>query len=197
MTSSNFSKFNKMLIEVLSVIFAVLVALGVDQWWEDRENLELAQKMRTGIESEFRENLKEIERTNENYTTTSDTLRMHLAEEVVTLDNVNINLELAVLTSATWHTAQMLRAIHYMDYEWVIKVSSQYELQSIYLDTQKQLLEVMGRLAEMDAEENPRKILRTIVGRLMIMISLQNGLIEGFTDLLPETAAADSTSASD
>lgn len=182
--SYNISKFNKILIEVLSVMFAVLVALGVDQWWEERENIELGNKLKADIELEIQKNLEEIKVTHENYSSTSDTLLIHLAKPEVSLDSVRINLELAILTSATWHMAQMLRAIHYMDYKWVIKVATQYELQDIYLETQKQFLEVLGRLAEEDAEENPQKMLRSLVGRLMILTSLQEGLIEGYTDLL-------------
>jgi len=80
----------------------------------------------------------------------------------------------------------MLKAIHFMDYQWIIDVSSVYELQNIYLESQKQFLDVMGRLAEEDIEENPKKMFRVLVGRLMILNTLQEGLIEGYSDLLNE-----------
>lgn len=73
-----------------------------------------------------------------------------------------------------------------MDYQWIIDVSSVYELQNIYLESQKQFLDVMGRLAEEDIEENPKKMFRVLVGRLMILNTLQEGLIEGYSDLLNE-----------
>ncbi len=182
----NFSstKFNRIVIEVISVMFAVLVALGVDQWWEDRENFELAVKMQAGIESEIQKNLTEIKRTHDNYSSTYDTLQLYLGEAEISLEDFSIGFELAILTSATWNTAQMLRAIHYMDYEWIINVATQYELQSIYLESQKQFLDVMGRLAEEGISENPKKLFRSLVGRMMVIIPLQEGLIEGYTDLL-------------
>ena len=189
--SYNISKFNKILIEVISVMFAVLVALGVDQWWEERENIELGNKLKADIELEIQKNLEEIKVTHENYSSTGDTLLIYLAKPEVSLDSVKINLGLAILTSATWHMAQMLRAIHYMDYEWVIKVAAQYELQDIYLETQKQFLDVMGRMAEEDAAENPKKLFRSLAGRLMILTSLQEGLIEGYTDLLNKDDSGD------
>ena len=182
----NFAKINRIIIEIVSVMFAVLVALGVDQWWEERENLELAAKMQIGIKNEIKKNLEEIEGTHKNYTSTNDSLIVYLSKPEIDLDNFNLHLELAILTSATWNTAQMLRAIHYMDYEWIIEVSTIYELQTIYLESQKQFLEVMGRLAEEDIEENPKKMFRVLVGRLMILNSLQEGLIKEYSDLLNE-----------
>ncbi|NQU28607.1 MAG: hypothetical protein HQ528_09990 [Candidatus Marinimicrobia bacterium] len=188
----NFAKINRIIIEIVSVMFAVLVALGVDQWWEDRENLELAAKLKVGIENEIKNNLEEIKGTHENYTSTNDSLIVYLSKPEIDLDNFNLNLELALLTSATWNTAQMLKAIHSMDYEWIIEVSTVYELQTIYLESQKQFLDVMGRLAEEDIEENPKKMFRVLVGRLMILNTLQEGLIEGYSDLLNENDSGSS-----
>jgi len=35
----------------------------------------------------------------------------------------------------------------------------------------------------MDQENNPEKLIRTLMGRLMVLIPLQEGLIEGYSDL--------------
>jgi len=181
---NNNNRIITIFIEIISVVFAVLVALGVDQWWEKRENVELASKLKTEIEGEIQKNLVETEKTHDNYTSTFDTIMVYLEGPDSLLLDIKLNIELAILTSATWNTAQMLRATHYMDYDWVIEVATQYELQSIYLESQKQFLDVLGKLAEEQAGDNPRKLFNSLVGRLFVLNSLQDGLIEGYNDLL-------------
>ena len=54
-------KLPELLIEAGSVAFAVLLALFVDQWRENRSNIQLAERAEESIMAEVRNNLERLE----------------------------------------------------------------------------------------------------------------------------------------
>ena len=56
------NKLPSLFLEAFSVVLAVLLALAVDQWREDRANAALAQLAADRIESEVRANRQELSR---------------------------------------------------------------------------------------------------------------------------------------
>jgi hypothetical protein len=71
-------------------------------------------------------------------------------------ESLNINWDVALLSSAAWETAQVTQATRYMELDRVIRLAQLYELQRFYTRTQDQLSTLIGTVAaRMETEPIP------------------------------------------
>ncbi len=170
-------------------MLAVLVALAVDAWREDRTNQVLADLARTSILDEARGNLEEIQSTRADHIAVLEAL----ASEVATLegggDSAQVGFNFALLSSAAWQTAQVTRATQFLDFDWVRRIARLYHLQELYDDRQAAVVDMMGAIG--GEPEEAAKQLETIGGRIRIVLSLQDGLIDAYEQVLAEAAGDD------
>jgi len=60
------TKLPELALEAVMVVFAVLVALGVEEWSDERQMREFADRARAGVIVEMRANLDEFQETGPN-----------------------------------------------------------------------------------------------------------------------------------
>lgn len=171
-------------LEALMVVFAVLVALAVDEWREGRQLRELADRARAAVLIEARANLGELERTRPQLVE----VRLRLRATADSLDarrdaSIDVSMELPEFTSAAWQAAQVTQAAPYLDYDWVIRVARAYEQGRIYEQLRSELL---GSLSGSADEAAPEAWVSRIAGQLDILLQVHAGLEERLRGVVAE-----------
>jgi hypothetical protein len=130
-------------IEGVSVAFAVLLALAVDEWREDRSNRQLGARAEASVLAEVRTNM---ERLDEN-AAARDSLLTYLAgvraalERDKELGSISVDFTPAFLATTAWETARVTRAVHFMDYDRVARMGRLYDFQNLYERSEESFVE--------------------------------------------------------
>jgi hypothetical protein len=124
----------RILIEFLSVAFAVFFALIVNQWKENRNNNKLAQISLNNIRHEISSNkgtLEDVMTLHENVLNLLDSLSK-VSEDDSKPNNLDLNVNFQLLSNAAWDAAKLTQAIVYINIETVMDISMLYKLQDYY-----------------------------------------------------------------
>lgn len=144
-------------LEIASVVFAVLLALGVNEWWSNRDDAKQARRATDAIAREIRENRSELLRT---------AGPPRAADPLASLDSavaayregreprdVAVNWPVAFLSSAAWETAQVTGTTRDMPLDRVIDLARLYEFQRYFSRSQDELTSLIAKLgARLESE---------------------------------------------
>jgi hypothetical protein len=187
-------KLPELLLEAASVVLAVLLALGVDEWRERRNQEALAERARASLLEEVRANREELQGTleaNRALLRKIEAALPRLAEdpgariEEGSDVQLAITYEVALLSSASWQTAQMTQAAHFLDFDWVTRISRVYDQQDLYLANQSGVVELISSMAEIE-QDDPHRMFTIIAHRLKINLAMQETLLKRYAGLLGE-----------
>ena len=189
--SSLRAKLPELAVEALSVMFAVLLAFAVDQWRVDTNNAELAARARESILAEIAANHSELLDSRPQHDELMQYMTENLEEiEGGTSSEIRVEFSYSLLSSAAWRTAQVTQAAHYLEYDWIIRVSRLYDLQEQFRESQSAILDQIGSFGATAAGAGDMApVLRALRGRMGIVIGLQDGLIGAYETVLEEAAA--------
>jgi len=176
-------KLPGLLVEALSVVFAVLVALAVDEWRDDRENLELADRALAGLTAEIGNNLSELDGTRAANEAMLAQLGAALTEAGE--QRLGVEFEYTQLSQAAWQTSQVTQAIHFVDYEAVQRVARLYDLQELFIENQRALVDLIGGVA---GGVDPSDVIYRLRGRLAVVMELEAGLAKSYREVLSDLA---------
>lgn len=177
-------KLPELLVEAVSVVFAVLLALAVDEWREDRSHKALAERARAGILEEIRGNEAELRISREkNRALLRQVEEARLQIEQRRDASLQFNFRIALLSSAAWNTAQMTQAAGFLDFDWLRRVSNVYELQGVYVTSQAAVVDRISSISEI-LEDDPRRMLAIISDRLQVTLGIQDSLLEEYGKIL-------------
>lgn len=198
------SKLPELMVEGISVAFAVLLALAVDEWRETRSNHQLALRAEESVLAEVQGNLRILEDKSHSRDSlvayTRDKRRALVQGEE--LENININFNPALLTRTAWETAQLTRALAFMDYDKVARIGRLYEIQSLYEESEDALVRMLAGLESLNWDEPTEaldQILPVLVrvdtfGDLLTAVYgnvLEHGFVAELSDEPDEAAAPD------
>ena len=178
--------------QVFSVVFAVLVALAVDEWWEDRENAELGRRGMAAVSAEISRNLEELQ----DGFTRSDTMLATIDSVIADLQaerdpgEVSINYPVALLSDAAWETAQVTRAVHFVPLESVIRIARLYDLQEFFARNQEVLTEQIATMG-LGNEAELLESIRALRARYRIVVGFRQALMDSYACSLAELAGHD------
>lgn len=150
-------RWSDLLLEIASVVFAVLLALAVDEWWEEREDVERARETTRALVQEIRQNRAQLLR---------GPVRGEASDQLAALDSaiasyrrgsepsdVSVNWNVALLSSAAWETARMTGATQEMPLDRVIDLAQLYEFQGYFERNQDELTSAIADLgSRMESE---------------------------------------------
>lgn len=129
-------------LEVGSVVFAVLFALGVNEWRDDRRKRVTAEQARQSIEAEVAENQEELRQALlDNTSTLREVGRLAGAVGSDSTLELQLGLTLASLSSAAFDASESAGVTATMDFQWLLSVARVYNLQGLYQRRQEQLLD--------------------------------------------------------
>ena len=173
------------LLEAGLIVFAVLVALGVDEYWETREERTLAETALERVASEVLANRADLlsKRDNNRKLMTDLGVALTRLEAGEELGLSDVNYDVSLLGSDAWQTAQVTRAVHFIDFDQVGRISKVYRVQQFYLDRQAPIVEVMAALG---GEDEVRDAFRSIRRGLKVTLEVGCDLLAEYDALLDD-----------
>ncbi|HWJ07308.1 MAG TPA: hypothetical protein VNS57_16150 [Steroidobacteraceae bacterium] len=198
----------EIVIEALFMLVAVVLAFAVEEWREERELDGLAAQARGAILQEVARNRDELLESKQGTVDAIAALEAWLeqagqdararpaigerqrekgaerAQASPALRDPTVNLELALLSSAAWRTAQSMEASRRMDYTWMLQISQTYELQALYQDAQSATVEALVTHRTSMDEATRQANARALLGRIRVLTSLGQSLEEDYADIL-------------
>ena len=183
--------------EAVMIVFAVLVALGVEEWREERQLHRFADRARVAVDSELEHNLTEFERAESNLIDGRDRITNALQELIEvqrgkpgTSVELGFGLGFPEISTAAWRVAQVSQSAPYLDYDWLVERARQYDALERYLDFRDQVVTAIGSVtATQDDEDLGDTVvaLRQVYGRFDILLQLHASLQEGMATYLRES----------
>jgi hypothetical protein len=152
-------KLPELLLEAAMIFFAVMLALAAEEWRESRDRLELADRALRSVVEEIR--LEELEGTGASNVERLEAANAVLAELEAGREQsgADVGLEVALLSSAAWQSAQMSQAVQYLDFDVMRELSEVYEVQDLYERVQSAAVDNMTE-AMRTAQDDPAAAVR-------------------------------------
>ncbi|MDN5202095.1 hypothetical protein QQ008_11995 [Fulvivirgaceae bacterium BMA10] len=124
----------KLVAEVATVVFAVLLALGLNSWKENKANRDEAAKALDNIVREVEANLKSLK---SNIAVNDEKLpELKIMEDSLEnhdkVDSYGVGYDQTFLNEAAWNAANATGSIKHFDYETIHELSEIYQLQTFY-----------------------------------------------------------------
>ena len=180
-------RFPDLVVEAGMIFLAVVLALAAEEWRENRDRQALADRALYSVVEEVRSNLDELERTAPSNIARLEAARAVL-EEMEAGDesgDVDIGLEVSLLSTAAWQSAQMSQAVHYFDLDAMRQLSEVYEIQEMYDRMQTGMVDGMGDLMRI-AREDPEAAVRQGVSGVGMLVGFQETLAETYRHTLEQ-----------
>ena len=132
----------RLIFEFISVSFAVLIALLVNQWREDHNNNKLAEKAIYNIKQEIKENKDAMDILIPSHKSTLSNIDSIIGrkEKYNSIVDSNISINVTLISSSAWEMAEITNAIFYLDFDDANKMAKVYKLQSYYESIIKQFI---------------------------------------------------------
>jgi hypothetical protein len=127
----------KLLVEVFSIVLAVLLALAMNQWRERRGNRALAETALSNIELELRSNQDLLLLLNEN----NRSVTASLAGEDPETGNPPAFVPGLQLQEIAWNAFLSTGVSSYVDYGTVLMLSKLYSIQEVYKELGSQVVQ--------------------------------------------------------
>ncbi len=168
-------KLPELVTEAIMVALAVVVALAADEWRENRQERELADRALTSIRAEMEGNRQELVDNRE-----ANRALLESVQEAARTDSIpddfSLTYEYSLLSEAAWETARVTQATHFMPLERVQSIARIHGLQRLFQESQDNVLAFIldvGTVAELDPNAIPRRArfpLATAVGLETVLV---------------------------
>ena len=164
--------FKTIALEVFSVVFAVLLALGLNNWWKERSNIELGEEALKSIVAEMDRNMHELDTAVDQLQIQLDNLNLEREKYENNTDSTyTLGYSHTVLSNNAWRTANITQAILYIDPDIIMEISDIYSIQELYSDFGNNYFKQYSSI-EFNKEENAFTALNSNIKQVEIsMIS--------------------------
>ena len=156
----------KLLMEFVSVVFAVLLALGLNHWREASAEERLAEKALVNIFFEIYRNQKDVADEMISYEERLQVVKAYRdsfdkGEEV----RYSLGFNIPLLSNAAWNVANSTGAVKDFDQELLLELSSLYAFQEMYQNNGMDYMKYMNSV-EFKKAENAKAIIDSNYGQL-------------------------------
>lgn len=159
--------------EFLSIVFAVLLALGLNSYKQNSDLQSESQLLEKNILEECHTNLLKLDSTiqeNENFQLYLDSL---LASDEI--ESFEFNFQNKLLSSIAWNFTKSSKSFQFMDSDFLTNAAEVYENQDYYMDISNQMFEHLGDMILQIDNIEPRTL--TLTGNYYLS-NLINAAIE-------------------
>jgi hypothetical protein len=179
MASSN--RFRTILVEVGSIVIGVLVALGANEWNENRVHRERADEAMLDIASEIVSNQKLLQHVNEN---NSRIVRATRAKE--TSDDERQFIPGLQIQDTAWKTMIATGVAEYVEYDVLRLISAAYSFQEIYRELSYQMIQNFMSTAALATAINPQGSSDLpddlFLANMQLVVLTEEGLMTRYTE---------------
>jgi len=183
--------FKSIIIEIISVIFAVLCALGINEYWETRSNNILAKQSLNQIIEEIQSNKKAIEGNILNHQKAIENIQNEITEIESTKkfkNTYNVKISSGMIRNTAWTTTKTLGIVSFFKLEDIQALTVIYDLQEIQQAQMNRMLAMLGSIEYQEAD--PGVILRTNETNHNILLNIEKQLSEAYQDFLDNIGIA-------
>jgi len=167
-------------IEIISIVLAVLLALAVDEWRENRANAQLARETLRRITVELKLNVTELESIIKKHQAMHDQLKGLLDNNQIKVDesenDINFKIQLGVLHRSAWQTAIFTQAFRHMDFQVVQELSEIYEVHDLYKVHLENIIKNLSS-ANLYFDDRVPAQLRALLQDIKTGLDLEKGLL--------------------
>jgi len=172
--------------EVLSVVFAVLLALGINNYWQERSNKVMGEKSLISIASEIQTNLYELDTSLVELNVELDSL-VKSKERIENEESSRVTLGYShpILTDNAWTTSNITQAVLYIEPEVIMDIADLYTMQEMFEDFGLSYFKLFSSL-EFNKKENELTVLKSNIRQVQMSMSLGNQLQEAYRDFFED-----------
>lgn len=175
---------SQIIIEFVSVIFAVLFALGINSYRESRNQKKEATNLKMAILNEFKNNQVKIDsmlvRNKEYYDYLDSLVKMDRSE----VKSVQFIYNLDLLTSAAWHLVQSNSASNQIDQEFLLDAAELYQTQDFFINYASGFFQNVGALLKDQNNTSDYDTAMSLYFHMNVLMSSANGLSKGYQDFI-------------
>lgn len=139
-----------LLLEASMVVFAVLIALALEEWRQEQRLLEFADRAQAAVVAEVEANLQELDDTRDALLTMQGVLAAVLEAGDMAAMEGDLEIVLPELSHAAWEVAQGSEAAPYFEYEWVIEMARAYEVLDVYANSSDNVIAAVSQIIGRD-----------------------------------------------
>lgn len=183
----NKQNIGKIAVEFVSVVFAVLLALGLNHWRENKLNEQLAEDSYRRIQREIKDNIAELDSSLVEFDQYID----EIGTERVLLDSLgdaygtlNWSYSHPVLSIDAWKTATITNAVLNMDPDLVEDLADVYAVQEMYMEFGFKFFDRAAELSRF--RDDPETMIGIIQTHYVISKSIAQSLRDGYRDFLED-----------
>ena len=172
-------------LEVFSIVLGVLLALGLSEWADDRENHRLAKSALLNISKEISSNLETLTLIHENNVQTVNAIT---AQSESNADESQSFIPGIQLQETAWEAFLATGMSGYVNYDTILELSKMYAIQRVYKQTGTQMSEsAMNATAYATAlgtTVDERHFQEQFIGYFQLLTQIEVQLLDSYMDAL-------------
>ena len=172
-------------LEVFSIVLGVLLALGLSEWADDRENHKLAKSALLNISKEISSNLETLTLIHENNVQTVNAIT---AQSESNADESQSFIPGIQLQETAWEAFLATGMSGYVNYDTILELSKMYAIQRVYKQTGMQMSEsAMNATAYATAlgtTVDERHFQEQFIGYFQLLTQIEVQLLDSYQDAL-------------
>ena len=169
--------------EFLSIVFAVLLALGLNSYKQNKDLQAESQILSNKILSECQKNLASLDTVlsqNKEFMVYLDSLR-ELKDEV---KGFGLDFSNELLSGSAWKFTQASRAFQLMDQEFLDDATELYEVQAFYMDISNDMFRNLGEIILRADNLKTRTMVNTLHYYLQNIVNVADDLKGNYEEFL-------------
>lgn len=177
--------FWPLFLEFISVVFAVLLALGLNSYKQTHDLKKESDTLSKKIIAECTRNLEELDSVNidnNKYLAYLDSILV--SNEDIRSFRIDINGEL--LNSSAWKYTQNSPAFNHIDNQLLDKATQVYELQEYYMKVSGQMFETIGQMQMFSDNIESNTLLKTCHYYTRNVVSAGEQLEKAYEEILAD-----------
>lgn len=159
----------KVLFEFLSIVIAVLLAMGLTEWRQDILNHRQAEESYKNIVEEIQNNYNNLEPDSVQMAQTIKLIGQWLETSATERDTIaELDYTLKLLSKSAWEVAKMNQSLTFINNQRVLQASLVYEFHELYAKSGRDVFEILREMQKVDGDskalEGEMKALRMSLG---------------------------------
>lgn len=159
----------KVIFEFLSIVIAVVLAMGLTEWRQDILNHRQAEESYKNIIEEIRSNYNNLEPDSVQTARTIKLIGQWLETQPAERDTLaELDYTLKLLSKSAWEVAKMNQSLTFLDNKRVLQASLVYEFHELYVASGRDVFEILREMQKTDSNsevfEGEMKALRMSLG---------------------------------
>ncbi|MEO1254747.1 MAG: hypothetical protein AAFY41_07675, partial [Bacteroidota bacterium] len=170
--------------EFLSILFAVLLALGLNSLKESIDSDNEANTLKVSILKECAENQLKVDSlliNNQDYFNYLDSLIRLDPDDI---ESIPFQYNLELLTNAAWVIAQNNSSINNLDQDFLVSVAEIYQSQEFFTEFSRSFFENFGSYLSQQDDVTPHTMAISLYFNLNVMNGTARSLQEEYRNLL-------------